>query len=181
MNTGVRIRNVLNHIEESFMATALAVMTLLTFTQVVLREFGTGWVWSLEATTYVFAWLVLIGMSYGVRTQSHIAVDIIARKMPPTARRTMGLAAIILCLLYCGFMFYGASIFVDRLIVLGNNARDIPLPRWLLTGIMPVAFALLAYRFIELGLAISKGKVKGLSAEHGTAAATNKTPNSDQS
>ena len=93
----------------------------------------------------------------------------------------MGLAAIILCLLYCGFMFYGASIFVDRLIVLGNNARDIPLPRWLLIGIMPVAFALLAYRFIELGWAISKGKVKGLSAEYGTAAATNKTPNSDQS
>lgn len=181
MNTGARIRNVINHLEEGFMATALAIMTLLTFIQVVLREFGTGWVWSLEATTYVFAWLVLVGMSYGVRTQSHIAVDIIARKMSPTRRRTMGLVAIILCLLYCGFMFYGASIFVDRLIMLGNNARDIPLPRWLLTGIMPVAFALLAYRFVELGWAISKGEVKGLSAEHHTAATTNKTPNGDPS
>ena len=87
MNTGARIRNVINHLEEGFMATALAIMTLLTFIQVVLREFGTGWVWSLEATTYVFAWLVLVGMSYGVRTQSHIAVDIIARKMSPTRRR----------------------------------------------------------------------------------------------
>ena len=78
-------------------------------------------------------------------------------------------------------MFYGASIFVDRLIMLGNNARDIPLPRWLLTGIMPVAFALLAYRFVELGWAISKGEVKGLSAEHHTAVTTNKTPNGDPS
>ena len=181
MITGNRIRNVVNHLEEGFMAGALAAMTLLTFTQVVLREFGTGWVWSLEATTYMFAWLVLVGMSYGVRTKSHIAVDLVARKMSPSARRVMGLVATVFCLLYCGFMFYGASIFVDRLMLLGNNARDIPLPRWLLTGIMPVAFALLAYRFIELGWAINKGTVKGLSAEHGTAATPDKSPGDNRS
>ena len=60
-----------DRLEEAFMIVALAFMTLLTFVQVVLRYgFGTGFVWSLEATTYAFAWLVLIGMSYGVRTQS---------------------------------------------------------------------------------------------------------------
>ena len=79
MITGNCIRNVINRLEEWFMAAALAFMTLLTFIQVVLREFGTGWVWSLEATTYTFAWLVLVGMSYGVRTKSQIAVDIVAR------------------------------------------------------------------------------------------------------
>ena len=166
MTTGARIRNVVNHLEEVFMSVALAFMTLLTFAQVVLREFGTGWVWSLEATTYAFAWLVLVGMSYGVRTQSHIAVDLVGRKLPPAARRIMGLAAIALCLIYCGFMFYGSSIFVDRLMVLGNNARDIPVPRWLLTSIMPVAFVLLAYRFVELGWAIHKGSAKSLTADH---------------
>ena len=60
------------------MAISLAFMTILTFIQVVLREFGTGWVWSLEATTYAFAWMVLIGMSYGVRTQAHIAIDLVS-------------------------------------------------------------------------------------------------------
>ena len=74
MITGNCIRNVINRLEEWFMAAALAFMTLLTFIQVVLREFGTGWVWSLEATTYTFAWLVLVGMSYGVRTKSHLSL-----------------------------------------------------------------------------------------------------------
>ena len=166
MTTGTRIRNAINHLEEGFMALALAFMTLLTFIQVVLREFGTGWVWSLEATTYTFAWMVLIGMSYGVRTQSHIAVDLAVRKMPPAVRRVVTLLAVGLCLVYCGFMFYGASIFVDRLMVLGNNARDVPLPRWLLTGIMPVAFTLLAYRFLEVGWAINQGTQRGLTADH---------------
>jgi len=35
--------------------------------QVVLRYvFNGGFTWALEATTYLFGWMVLIGMSYGV-------------------------------------------------------------------------------------------------------------------
>jgi TRAP-type C4-dicarboxylate transport system permease small subunit len=32
---------------------------------------------------------------------------------------------------------------------LGTDARDIPLPRWVLTGIMPIAFVLLALRLLQ--------------------------------
>ena len=32
---------------------------------------------------------------------------------------------------------------------LGNNARHIPLPRWALTGIMPIAFGMLALRLVQ--------------------------------
>ena len=167
MSLGTRIRGAVDRLEEAFMALALAFMTLLTFIQVVLREFGMGWVWSLEATTYTFAWMVLVGMSYGVRTRSHIAVDLVVRKLPTAQRRLVALVAVALCLAYCGFMFYGGSIFVDRLMVLGNNARDVPLPRWLLTGIMPVAFALLSYRFIEVGWAVIGGGNTSLTADHG--------------
>ena len=74
-------KSILERFEEIAMASLLAFMTLLTFTQVVLRYvFNSGWVWSLEATTYAFAALVLVGMSYGVRTNSHIAVDLITRR-----------------------------------------------------------------------------------------------------
>ena len=36
-----RARQFLDHAEETFMAVSLAFMTILTFIQVVLREFGT--------------------------------------------------------------------------------------------------------------------------------------------
>lgn len=144
------MRDWLDRLEEVFMAVALAFMTLLTFVQVTLRYvFDSGFVWSLEATTYTFAWLVLIGMSYGVRTQSHIAVDALTGRLPGGARRIAAGLALLLCLTYCGFMLYGSSIFVERLMALGNDARDIPVPRWLLTGIMPIAFVLLALRFVQ--------------------------------
>ena len=132
------------------MIVALTFMTLLTFVQVVLRYgFGLGVVWSLEATTYTFAWLVLIGMSYGVRTDAHIAVDLVTSRLPPRAARVVALVALACTLGYCALMIYGSGQFVERLMTLGTDARDISLPRWVLTGIMPIAFGLLALRLVQ--------------------------------
>lgn len=142
----------INRLEEWLMAVLLAFMTLLTFTQVVMRYvFNTGWVWSLEATTYSFAALVLIGMSYGVRTRTHIATDLLTRRLSEPLRRYVAVIAIFACLLYALMMLYGSVVLVDRLMTLGNAARDIAAPKWVLTATMPLGFALLTYRFLEAG------------------------------
>ncbi len=146
------MREVINRLEEWLMAALLAFMTVLTFIQVVMRYvFNTGWVWSLEATTYSFAALVLIGMSYGVRTRTHIATDLLTRKLSEPLRRRVAIVAIVACIAYALLMLYGSVIFVDRLMTLGNAARDIAAPKWLLTATMPLGFALLTYRFLEAG------------------------------
>lgn len=142
----------IDRLEEWLMATLLAFMTVLTFVQVVMRYvFNTGLVWSLEATTYSFAALVLIGMSYGVRTKTHIATDLLTRKLSDPLRLYVALVAILACLAYACLMLYGSVILVDRLMTLGNEARDIPAPKWLLTATMPLGFALLVFRFLEAG------------------------------
>jgi C4-dicarboxylate transporter DctQ subunit len=145
-----RIWAIVDRLEEGFLAIALAFMTIVTFVQVVLRYvFGTGLVWSVEATVYTFAWLVLIGMSYGVRTQAHIAVDLVTRRLPRSAARAVSYFALAAGLAYCALMIAGGAGFIERSFALGNYARDIPLPRWLLTGIMPIAFGLLAARLLQ--------------------------------
>lgn len=139
-----------DRLEETFMIAALAFMTVLTVVQVVLRYgFATGFVWSLEATTYTFAWFVLVGMSYGVRTEAHIAVDLVTSRLSPAAARAFAVVALGAGLAYCGLMIYGSALFVERLLALGTDARDIPLPRWVLTGVMPIAFLLLALRLVQ--------------------------------
>ncbi len=155
---GFSVKKAIENAEEFAMAFLLAFMTLLTFVQVLLRYvFNSGWVWSLEATTYSFAALVLVGMSYGVRTQSHIAVDLVTRRLPPKLRHVAAIAAVAFCLLYCAMMFYGSALFVDRLAALGNDARDIPVAKWILTLVMPLGFALLSYRFLVAGWHVLKG------------------------
>lgn len=141
------------------MASLLAFMTLLTFAQVFMRYlFNSGWVWSLEATTYCFAALVLIGMSYGVRTGTHITVELAVSKMSPRVKPYIKGLAIVVCIVYAALMLYGATVFIHQLETLNNMARDIPLPKWLLTTTIPLGFALLCFRFLEAGWKLVTGR-----------------------
>lgn len=153
----------IDRLEEALMGVFLAVMTLLTFSQVVLRYvFNTGWVWSLEATVYCFAWLVLIGISQGVRARTHIAVELAVSRLSPGKRRVAGIAALAICMGYGLLMLYGSATFVSGLYEVGHNARDIPVPRWLLVIILPIGFAMLLVRFGQLGWAMFSGRETSL-------------------
>jgi C4-dicarboxylate transporter DctQ subunit len=154
---------VINRLEEGLMALFLAVMTFLTALQVLLRYvFNTGLIWSLEATTYTFAWLVLLGMAYGVRIRSHIAVTLVVSRLQGKARRIVTLASLALSLAYSLLMLYGSSIFIQRLFQLGHEARDLPIARWILSIMLPLGFALLTFRFLELGWLFAKGSISHL-------------------
>jgi C4-dicarboxylate transporter DctQ subunit len=78
----------------------------------------------------------------------------LTRKLSEPLQRYVAIAAIFACLVYALLMLYGSTIYVDRLMTLGNNARDIAAPKWLLTATMPLGFALLTYRFLEAGWAL---------------------------
>jgi C4-dicarboxylate transporter DctQ subunit len=167
-----RFGHIINHIEEGLMATFLAFMTLLTAIQVVLRYgFNTGLIWSLEATTYAFAWLVLLGMAYGVRTRSHIAVDLVMSRLHGRTLQVATTLALLICVAYAVLMLYGGSVLVWRLIDLGNEARDLPIKRWILTSMIPIGFGLLAFRFLQLGWRFFQGDLERLQfGQHETPA-----------
>ncbi|MFZ5610067.1 MAG: TRAP transporter small permease [Pseudomonadota bacterium] len=154
------------HLEEALMAVLLAAMTLVTFAQAVLRYgFNSGFVWSLEATSYAFGWLLLLGMGAGIRTNTHIAVDLAVRTLSPGLRKAAALVAVAVSLLYAGLLGYGAWVLVERLMALGNDARDIPVPRWTLLAVMPLTFVLLAWRLAEAGAAVWRGTRQGLGQQ----------------
>ena len=155
----------LDRFEDYLAAALLASITLLTFTQVVLRYvFDTGLIWALEATTYLFGWLVLIGMSIGVRTNSHIAVDLLLSALPPRVRRLGVFIGIAFCLAYALLMFYGSATLISQLRTFGSLAHDIPLPRWILLLSLPLGFALLSMRILQVGVGVMRGTSDGLGA-----------------
>ena len=161
------VLRILDRVEEFLSAGLLAAITVLTFTQVVLRYvFDTGLIWALEATTYLFGWLVLLGMSIGVRTNSHIAVDLVVSALPIRLRRAAVMLAIVLSLLYALLMLYGSVTLVSQLRVFGSLAHDIPLPRWILLLSLPVGFGLLSMRILQVGIAVVRGVGEGLGAPH---------------
>ncbi|MGB5468272.1 MAG: TRAP transporter small permease subunit, partial [Sedimenticolaceae bacterium] len=86
-------------IEETSIAICLGLMTVVTFANVVARYlFEANILWALELTVFLFAWLVLMGMSYGVKKHFHIGVDVVINAVPSGAKRIMALIAVAACL-----------------------------------------------------------------------------------
>jgi C4-dicarboxylate transporter DctQ subunit len=163
---------ILHRLEEWLLAVILAVMTLLTFLQVVLRYvFNTGLLWALEVNFYLFSWLVLIGMAYAVRVKAHIGVDAAVRLLGDSARRAIGLVVVALTLLYAGLMLYGSWVYLERLRLLDVEAEDIPVQRWILSLCLVVGFALLLFRLSLMGWRILTGQAPGYELADEAAAA----------
>lgn len=98
-----------NGLEENLIALILGLMTVITFANVIMRYiFQSSLIWGLETTLALFAWLVLIGMSYAVKINSHLGVDAIINILPPAARKLLALLAGGLCVFYAVLLLKGA-------------------------------------------------------------------------
>jgi len=98
-----------NAIEETLIAVILGLMTLITFANVVARYvFNANILWALESTVVLFAWLVLLGASYCVKTRAHLGVDVVVNMVSPGIRHVLAIIAVAACLLYSVLLLMGA-------------------------------------------------------------------------
>lgn len=154
---------ILDHLEEWIVATMLAAMTALTFVQVVMRYvFNSGLSWALELTTVFFAFMIFVGISYGVRVGSHIGVDALVKLLGHNARRTVSILAVLLSLLYIGLVLTGASAYVLKMKDAGIEFEDMPIERWQVLAIMPIGYLLTGWRFLQILTGLVTGKAESL-------------------
>ncbi len=149
----------LKRLDEWLIAILLAAMTLLTFTQVVMRYvFNSGFTWALELTSVLFAFMIFIGISYGVRVGAHIGVDALVKLFRPDIRRIVSSVAVILCLVYAGMVIYGSMEYVLKMKKVGIELEDMAIPMWTVRAILPIGFALLVLRFLPVLYNLVTGK-----------------------
>ena len=99
----------INGIEETLIAVILGLMTLVTFANVIARYvFNANILWALETTVFLFAWLVLIGASYCVKTRAHLGVDVIINMVGPGARHLLAIVAVASCLVFSVLLLIGS-------------------------------------------------------------------------
>ncbi|MBT5077035.1 MAG: TRAP transporter small permease [Rhodospirillales bacterium] len=103
------IGSVVNSIEENMISIILGLMVLITFANVIARKgFNSNILWALETTVFLFAWLVLLGISYAVKVGGHLGVDAITNMAGAKARRVMALTAAAACLIFTFLMLKGS-------------------------------------------------------------------------
>lgn len=148
-----------DRVEEGLIALLLAVMTLVSFVQVVARYvFNYSFTSALELTTTLFAWLIFLGIPYGVRIGSHIGVDALVKALGPKPARVVGGLAATLCLVYSVILFYGSWAYVTKMYDVGIEMEDLPIQQWIPRSILIVSFALLIVRFGQVLWRIASGR-----------------------
>ncbi len=189
-----RVGRLIDRLEENFIAALLAAMTLVSFTQVIARYlFNTGWTGALEFTRILFAWLILFGMSYGIKVGSHLGVDVFIRLLPSRLFRIAAVLGALCTLLYAVILLSsdwltlfgidargGAIDYWLKMYKVGIGLDDLRFPewmqeafglqervhRWIAYLILPVGLALLALRSLQALVAIVRGKRETIIAAH---------------
>ena len=156
--------NFINKFEENFLSLLLVCMTLLVFSEVVLRfGFNTGIDWSQEVTLYMMAWFVLFGASYGVKVGAHIGVDSFVQLFPKKARAALGVLSVAICIGYCVIFMVGAWNYLAKLKKININMEDVEIQRWMSESIIFLGFLFLIFRLLQLMIKIFKGEAEGFS------------------
>ena len=138
----------LDRLEEVLIAVILAAMTLVAFVQVVARyAFNYSFTSALELTTTLFAFLIFLGIPYGVRVGSHIGMEALVKSMSPRNARIAAAVALVLCIAYAAILLAGSWQYVARMYELGIDMEDLPIPQWLPRAVMVLSFVLLVLRF----------------------------------
>lgn len=86
-----KLSDVVNTIAEYFCAIALGVMSIVVFAQVVFRLTSGSLPWSEELARYLMIYMVYIGTSIGVKRCSHIAVEVVMDRCPPSVQKVVEL------------------------------------------------------------------------------------------
>ncbi|EAQ67799.1 putative C4-dicarboxylate transport protein DctQ [Marinomonas sp. MED121] len=189
-----RYPNAVDKAEENLMVLVITSIMLVSFGQVIARYgFNTGWHAALEFTTIAFSWLILLGMSYGIKTGLHLGVDIVLNAVPSKARKVLSLTGAFAAMMY-GFILLdstwltllnvevrgGAIEYWSKMFKIGIGSEELRYPvflqelldikprvhRWLVLVILPISLAMLCFRSIQAFIAIYKGERDMLISGH---------------
>ena len=178
-----------DRIERTAIAVLLGLMTLITFANVLARYvFDSNILWALEATVFLFAWLVLLGASYGVKASLHIGVDILVNSLGRKSARAITLFAWFACLVYTVLLLKGSwdywypfvterawletddvpmpeflQFFAD---IFNEGERYEKIPRFIPYMALPIGLALMLFRYLQLGFDLMRGTGRSLVASH---------------
>lgn len=187
--TTSRLGRIMDDIEETAIAVCLGLMTLITFANVIARYlFNSNLLWALELTVFLFAWLILMGASYGVKKHIHIGVDVVINMVSPPTRKLLAILSVIACLAFSILLLIGSwnywYPFVTERAWLETD--DIPMPEifmfladWFNEGepyekiprfipylALPLGLALMTFRFMQLAWQVLNGNINKIIASH---------------
>ncbi len=94
----------MKNIEEKIVVVLLALLIILVFIAASLRWFGVSVAWSIDIAQLLFVWVCFIGADLALRSNSHVGVDMLTKKLPLSIQN--------ITLLFCNLLIFAFLIMV---------------------------------------------------------------------
>lgn len=135
-------------LENTLLLALLAGMMLLSVGQIIAREvFETGLFWSGEIVRIMVLWLAMIGAVAACREDRHIRIDAISHLLSERGVAYARVLVDIFAAAVCAVLAWHAWRYLQLEIELEETVLG-GVPAWTAHGVVPLAFALLSYRFL---------------------------------
>lgn len=149
-------------VENLLLCVLLLTMVTLAVWQIVARNLlGSGLLWADEFLKILLLWLGLVGAVAASRELKHIQIDLLTRLLPVRFQATAQIVTNLFTAAVCSLCAWHAGRFVMMEREFGSTVLG-SAPAWLFEAVIPVAFGLIAYRYMvasgRLLLGLSRGE-----------------------
>jgi len=147
-----RLEKAGGHAEDALLLVILISMILLAGTQIFLRNiFDSSLFWGDEMLRMMVLWLTIAGGLAASRVDKHISIAVLDRFLPETAQLITKVIIDLFTAFICALLAWHSARFVMGSYEFGDTLmRNIP--AWILQIILPIGFALMAFRHLILAL-----------------------------
>ena len=130
-------------------AIMLAIAALVITWNVIYRALGASTYWEIEFSVFMMVGSLFLASPFCLKTNGHVAVDLLSHYLPRRARRWLGVATAVVGLGVCVYLAYsGAELTIDSFDK-GERTESSWAPyKWPLFLSMPVGLGLTALQYI---------------------------------
>lgn len=139
---------ILHRIEEVFCTFGLLFVTVVLFANVVLRYcFHSGLHWSDEIIRYVMIWISFVGISFGIRQDKLMAVDLILNYVGAGYQRLIRIINSVLGILFGILILYYGIVAVSTMAKSAQVSPALEVPMYIFYMTIPLSGAIMTLEF----------------------------------
>lgn len=143
------IARVIHRIEDALLAIILSAMIVLAFAQILMRNlFESGILWADPLLKVMVLWLGLLGALAATRERKHINIDVLSKLLPARGRHILRALTTLFAAAVSALIAFHATRFILLEIEDASIAPFGGIPAWMLEVIIPIAFGLIAMRYL---------------------------------
>lgn len=165
MNIRNRTFKALLNLDLLIASVSLITLIVITFFGVLMRYiFNNPFVWQEEVQLWCFVWVVFFGSSAAFRSESHVAIEVLVDRMPPTAKKIINVFIYIVVILVLSYFMIHGTTLIKQLIRTSRTTNILDIPYPVIYSAFPIGCGLMIinYTIIMLMPLFSKNtKIQG--------------------